>query len=195
MLCFAAPKHHSSKAQSVLLRVRAGWRLVPTTSPADNLTHLETGIYSATRSSFKSRQLPKQGLSLRSFSLTDHLLFLLLLWILVSSKTRLPPQHMSNLPRGQPGSQRPACYCQLLHVVQSCARHFLFLSVLFCTNTDTWGSSTCSAQPKERLGMVVAPWDAQNRDISTASLAAVPSSPASCSSLLQCHKNFNRAPR
>lgn len=110
--------------------------MFPATRYPDDPVPLKTGTDSAARSSFKSTWLPRQGsppwwVIWWCSSLTDHLLFPLLLWILVSSKTRLPPQHMSNLPRGGLGSQRPARYCQLLHVVQSCARQFLLLSFLF----------------------------------------------------------------
>lgn len=102
--------------------------LFPTTKYHD-LMHSEVGnIFSR---KVLSTWLLRQGSSLWwCFLLTDHLLLLLLLWISVSSKTRLPLQCMSNLPRGRLGSQRPACYGQLLHIVQSCARCFLFLSFL-----------------------------------------------------------------
>lgn len=101
---------------------------------------LGDGDNSATRSSFKLTCLPKHGPSLWCCcSLTDPLLCPLFLRILVSSKTRLPPQLMSNLPGGQPGSRRPACYCQLLHIVQSHG------NTLSCTNRHTGGSFPCSA--------------------------------------------------
>lgn len=110
--------------------------LLPTTRYPDDLMHLEMGIHSATRSFFKAMCLPRQGSSpWWCFSLTDHI-FPLFLWTLVSSKTRLSPQRMNNLPRGRLGSWRPACYCQLLHIAQSCAS-FLFFFFFFGTNRDT----------------------------------------------------------
>lgn len=140
--------------------------LFPTTHYPENPMHLEMGTYSTTRSSFKSTWLPRQGsFPGWCFLLTGHLLFSLLPWILVSSKTRLPPQHMSNLPRGRPGSQRPACYCQLLHIVQSCARRFLVLRFLFC---NEYGRAGLLPQ----LRSVVAPQEARtHKSFQWASLA------------------------